>query len=225
VAHQIYRLEKIEGLRFAIFAAPGTVLDQAKEQFCSTCERLKIGYGFFDATDIARLFIAAGFFCPKDGSRISAGRCKCGYSPQHRFLNILQQDALKSLRESHRIGQRAGLVVLPPGSGKTRIAADDSKQFAARRVLYVAHTNEILDVAQSEFEAVFGSKAVARIGSPRTLNQLSQVNLTTIQLLARHVTKLSKDTLTTLWWTNSTMQQLNHIGRLSNTWNPNFSLG
>jgi hypothetical protein len=42
VSHQIYRLEKIDGLRFAIFGAPGIVLDQAKEQFCSTCERLGI---------------------------------------------------------------------------------------------------------------------------------------------------------------------------------------
>lgn len=31
VAHQIYRLEKISDLSFAIFAAAGTVLDQAKE--------------------------------------------------------------------------------------------------------------------------------------------------------------------------------------------------
>ena len=31
VAHQIYRLKKIEGLKFAVFAAPGTILDAAKE--------------------------------------------------------------------------------------------------------------------------------------------------------------------------------------------------
>jgi hypothetical protein len=40
VAHQIYRLEKIVGLRFAVFAAAGAVLDAAKEQFCATAERL-----------------------------------------------------------------------------------------------------------------------------------------------------------------------------------------
>jgi len=40
VAHQIYRLKKIEGLEFALFAAPGIVLDAAKEQFCSTCEEI-----------------------------------------------------------------------------------------------------------------------------------------------------------------------------------------
>jgi hypothetical protein len=40
VAHQIYRLEKIVDLKFAIFAAPGIILDMAKEQFCATSARL-----------------------------------------------------------------------------------------------------------------------------------------------------------------------------------------
>lgn len=193
VAHQIYRLEKIDGLRFAVFAAPGTVLDAAKEQFCSTCERLNIGYGFFDATDLARLFVSAGFFCPRDGSRISSGRCKCGFSPQHRFLNILQQDALKNLQEAHAIGQPAGLVVLPPGSGKTRIGAEDAKRVQAQRVLYVAHTQEILDVAQSEFQAVFGRNETKLIERPLWDIPQKRVSLATIQLLARHLAKLPKD--------------------------------
>ncbi len=66
VSHQIYRLEKIDGLRFAVFAASGTILDKAKEQFCSTAERLKCLYAIFDAVDLARLFTAFGFFCPRD---------------------------------------------------------------------------------------------------------------------------------------------------------------
>src|SRR5262245_12741221 len=36
VSHQIYRLEKISGLRVAVFGAPGNILDAVKEQFCST---------------------------------------------------------------------------------------------------------------------------------------------------------------------------------------------
>lgn len=192
VAHQIYRLEKIEGLRFAIFATPGVVLDAAKEHFCATCERMKVNYGFLDATDLARLFVAAGFFCPRDASRISAGRCKCGYR-QHQFLNILQQDALKSLLDAHAIGQKTGLVVLPPGSGKTRIAAEDSKRFNAQRILYVAHTQEILDVADSEFQAIFGSKEVGRIERPFRATSTKRVNLATIQLFARHLANFGKD--------------------------------
>jgi len=181
VSHQIYRLQKIDGLAFAVFAAAGTVLDAAKEEFCSTCERLCVTYAFADGTDLARLFVGAGFFCPRDGARIVAGRCRCGYSPRNRFLNILQKDALKNLDQTHRIGNPTGIVILPPGSGKTRISAEDAKSFGAESVLYVAHTHEILDVAQSEFEAVFGATAVTRIHRPLNSSSLSTVNLTTIQ--------------------------------------------
>jgi len=63
VAHQIYRLEKITGLAIAVFAASGTVLDAAKEQFVSTALRLGCNYSIFDAVDLARLFVAYGFLC------------------------------------------------------------------------------------------------------------------------------------------------------------------
>src|ERR1051326_6651837 len=193
VAHQIYRLEKITGLRIAVLAAPGTILDAAKEQFCGTCERLRCRYSIFDATDLARLFVAHGFFCPRDAIRISAARCNCGYSPKKRILNLLQKEALQNLSQAHVLGQKAGLVVLPPGSGKTRIAAEDAKQVDAKRVLYVAHTDEILEVAQSEFEAKFGTGSVSRIDSRLSLRRLNRVNLTTIQLLSRNLEKLPAD--------------------------------
>src|SRR5258708_35474901 len=82
VDHQIYRLKKIEGLKFAVFAAAGTVLDAAKEQFCCTCEEIGCHYSIFNAEDLVQLFVAYGFFCPRDASRISIGRCRrCGDSP------------------------------------------------------------------------------------------------------------------------------------------------
>jgi superfamily II DNA or RNA helicase len=193
VAHQIYRLEKIAGLKFAVFAAPGTILDAAKEQFCGTCERLRCRYSIFDATDLARLFVAHGFFCPRDAKRISGGRCNCGYSPKKRILNLVQKEAIQNLSEAHALGQKAGLVILPPGSGKTRIAAEDAKQVDANRVLYVAHTDEILEVAQSEFEAKFGAGSVTRLKSPISLRQFNRVNVTTIQLLAHSLQKVPAD--------------------------------
>lgn len=190
VAHQIYRLEKIAGLRFAVFAAAGTILDAAKEQFFATAERLSCHYAVFDAIDLARLFLAHGFLCPRDGRRIVAGRCRCGYSPKKRILNILQTDSLKALGEAHSINQRAGLIVLPTGSGKTRIAAEDTRKFTAKHVLYVAHTHEILDVAQSEFEAVFNRSEVTRHSIGSTLSAPNRVNVTTIQLLRRNLANI-----------------------------------
>ncbi len=191
VGHQIYKLKKVDGLKFAVFGAPGTILDPAKEQFCSTCEEIGCQYSIFDAVDFARLFVAHGFFCPKDARRISAGRCKCGYSPKKRILNLLQKDALQGLATAHALKQKTGLVILPPGSGKTRISAEDAKSLDPSRVLYVAHTHEILDVAQSEFEAKFGADAVARLERAASFRRLNRVNIATIKLLTENLAKLS----------------------------------
>jgi superfamily II DNA or RNA helicase len=191
VAHQIYRLEKIGGLACAVFAASGVILDAAKEQFCSTAKRLGYRYAIFNCVDLARLFVAYGFLCPRDGHRVVAGRCRCGYSPARRILNLLQQESLRLLREARALRQAAGLVVLPTGSGKTRLAAEDAKQFGASHILYVAHTQEILDVAQSEFAAVFGEASITRHREGRSLHRPNCVNLVTIQLLRRNLAAIS----------------------------------
>ena len=190
-SHQIYRLEKIDDLALAVFGATGIVLDGVKEQFSSTCKRLKIFYTFLDIDDFARLFWAYGFLCPRDGNRIKGGRCTCGYAPEHSFLNVLQQEALSQLRLAHALHQTKGLVILPPSSGKTRIAARDARAAAAQSVLYVAHTHEILDVAQSEFSASFGAASVLRLqgGQPP---DATKVNLATIQYLTANLAQFRK---------------------------------
>jgi superfamily II DNA or RNA helicase len=193
VSHQIYRLEKISGLRFAILAATGTILDQAKEQFVATAERLDLYYAIFDANDISRLLLAHGYFCPRDASRIIAGRCRCGYSPKKRLLNIFQKQSLDELRQAHELGQKAGLIVLPPGSGKTRIAAEDTKNIGSKATLYLAHTHEILDVAQSEFNVVFGEDKVCRVASSKDLHNNKVVSLATIQFLRNNIDVVRKN--------------------------------
>jgi superfamily II DNA or RNA helicase len=191
VAHQIYRLEKIAGLAIAVFAAPGTILDGAKEQFVSTALRIGCNYAIFDANDLARLFVAYGFLCPRDGRKIVSGRCSCGYSPTKRILNVFQLDALEALKSAHLRAEPSGLIILPPGSGKTRIAAEDAFRIGSGHILYVAHTAEILDVAQSEFEAVFETVNVTRHRSWNSLSSPNRVNITTIQLISKHLNNLS----------------------------------
>jgi superfamily II DNA or RNA helicase len=190
VSHQIYRLEKIADLSCAVLGVTGNILDQAKEEFISTASRLNCSYLVLDANDFARLFVAYGFFCPRDGRRISAGRCKCGYSPKNRLLNILQKQSLKELKQAHSIGQRAALIVLPPGTGKTRIAAEDASAFDTKAALYIAHTHEILDVAMSECAAVFGVEQVTKVQNWADLSHPTKVTLTTIQFLARHINRI-----------------------------------
>jgi superfamily II DNA or RNA helicase len=50
-----------------------------------------------------------------------------------------------------------------------------------------------LDVAQSEFEAVFGKDDVVRHSASRALSTPARVNITTIQLASRHLNEVSLD--------------------------------
>ena len=104
----------------------------------------------------------------------------------------LQEETLKALAISHGLGQSAGLVVLPPGSGKTRIAAQDAQAMESKRVLYVAHTHEILDVAEAEFGAVFDPARIDRLEAVSCAAG-SVVHLATIQLLTRHLDQIDRN--------------------------------
>lgn len=99
---------------------------------------------------------------------------------------------MRALDISYELKQKAGIVVLPPGSGKTRIAAEGAKRYSAKRILYVAHTYEILDVAKSEFEAVFDTKSVVVHESGASLEKPKRANLATIQLLARNIRNIKR---------------------------------
>lgn len=187
VAHQIYRLKKISGLNVAVLAYTGNLLDPPREQFVATAREIGCDYAFFDAIDLARLFVSEGFICPRDGRIISQYSCTCGYSPKRKELNILQRETLKELSLSHKLNEKSGLIVLPTGVGKTRVAAKDSHDFQAKSVLYVAHTHEILDIAEEEFANIFGKGRVNRAELKGDLKRKSQVTLSTIQLISRNL--------------------------------------
>ncbi|RJG00201.1 DUF3427 domain-containing protein [Noviherbaspirillum sedimenti] len=64
---------------------------------------------------------------------------------------VVQFDALQALADTRHEGFRRGLVVLATGLGKTWLAAFDAEQVGARRVLFVAHREEILNQAAQTF--------------------------------------------------------------------------
>jgi len=187
VSHQIFRLRQITDLKFAILGHTGNLLDQAREEFIHTAEDLAVDYTIIDATDFARLAVLEGLLCPRDAQRIKDGRCQCGYRVSGDHLNILQEDALKQLQVAHDLGQTAGIVIMPTGSGKTRIAAIDSNRMNSARILYVAHTHEILDGAEREFTHLYGASAVYRGWKYSDSISTPSIHLTTIQSIGRNV--------------------------------------
>lgn len=188
VAHQILRLDRIDGLDFAFLVASGNVLDEAKEHFLTTARRLGTEYCFMDCHDLARIFIAYGYICPRDGERIRGGRCSCGFSPANRTSNILQQAALYELRATHDLGQSAGAVILPTGSGKTRVAVLDVQRMNFECIVYIAHSHEILEGAEDEFLKEFPAEQIVRFDRRPSGDALRRINLVTVQSLVRNLT-------------------------------------
>lgn len=68
--------------------------------------------------------------------------------------NRVQQEALDALQRTRAEGNRAGLVVMATGLGKTWLAAFDVNRVEFRRVLFVAHREEILAQALATFRRI-----------------------------------------------------------------------
>jgi superfamily II DNA or RNA helicase/diadenosine tetraphosphate (Ap4A) HIT family hydrolase len=73
----------------------------------------------------------------------------------------IQQEALEALVRTRAAGNTAGLVVLATGLGKTWLSAFDTAQGEFKRVLFVAHREEILNQALETFRRI---RPDARLG-------------------------------------------------------------
>jgi len=74
----------------------------------------------------------------------------------------IQKEALDALARTRLVGNSAGLVVLATGLGKTWLSAFDSQREEFRRVLFVAHREEILAQARETFRRI---RPDARLGN------------------------------------------------------------
>ncbi len=75
--------------------------------------------------------------------------------------NKVQIAALEALEQTREEGYRRGLVVLATGLGKTWLSAFDAVQMGARRILFVAHREEILYQAAETYLRI---KPESRVG-------------------------------------------------------------
>jgi superfamily II DNA or RNA helicase/HKD family nuclease len=105
----------------------------------------------------------------------------------------IQLDALAALSATRQDGYRRGLVVLATGLGKTWLAAFDAQQQGARRVLFVAHREEILEQAAETFLRI---RPRARVGFYMGQTRDSEVDVlcASVQTLSRstHLERFSK---------------------------------
>jgi len=79
--------------------------------------------------------------------------------------NKIQSDALAALAASRAQGFKRGLVVLATGLGKTFLAAFDAEAMGTRKVLFVAHREEILLQAEKTFLRIHPHAKVGSFGN------------------------------------------------------------
>ena len=96
----------------------------------------------------------------------------------------VQLEALEALAGSRDSGFRRGLVVLATGLGKTWLAAFDSTRMGARRILFVAHREEILSQAAQTFIRI---RPKSRVGLYMGQSHDAEVDVlcASVQTLAR----------------------------------------
>ena len=98
--------------------------------------------------------------------------------------NDIQKEALEALEATRQAGNKAGLVVLATGLGKTWLAAFDCDRPAFRRVLFVAHREEILDQARRTFRIIRPSAVLGHYTGERK-DDRADVLFASIQTLSR----------------------------------------
>ncbi len=107
---------------------------------------------------------------------------------------MVQREALAALEAKRVEGYGRGLVVLATGLGKTWLAAFDTVRMKARRVLFVAHREEILDQARSTFLRIRPEARMGRyMGTKR--DDGAEVLCASIQTLGRaaHLRQFAPD--------------------------------
>ena len=100
--------------------------------------------------------------------------------------HAVQEQALAALIQTREDGYRRGLVVLATGLGKTWLSAFDAVQMGARRILFVAHREEILYQAADTFVRI---KPDSRVGFYMGRQRDTQVDVlcASVQTLGKHM--------------------------------------
>jgi len=108
--------------------------------------------------------------------------------------HAIQLEALAALRAAWAAGARQGLVVLATGLGKTLLAAFAARELGARRVLFLAHRDEILTQGARAFARVLPEHSCGRFSGPRR-ERAAELLFATVQTLARkeHLASFAAD--------------------------------
>ncbi len=142
--------------------------------------------------------------------------------------NAFQQEALNALKHCRQQGYQRGLVVMATGIGKTWLAAFDTEQINAKKILFVAHREEILDQAEATFVRINPLLTTGRYTGKEKNNAMqSAIVFASIQTIGRnnHLTRFANDHFDYLIVDEFHHAAARSYQRLLNYFQPAFLLG
>jgi superfamily II DNA or RNA helicase/HKD family nuclease len=74
--------------------------------------------------------------------------------------NAMQEKALRNLQHTRKNGNNKGVIIAATGTGKTYLSAFDVKAFNPKKLLFIAHREELLDNAIKTFQRVIPKKEI-----------------------------------------------------------------
>lgn len=142
--------------------------------------------------------------------------------------NQMQKDAIKQLHLLRKQGKKRGLVISATGTGKTYLGAFDVKDAKPKKMLFLAHREQILEKSKNSFYKVLGGqKEDYGLYTGNSRDEDAKYVFATVQTLSKkdHLLSFSKDEFDYIL-----IDEVHHAGaetyqRIMKYFRPKFYLG
>lgn len=138
--------------------------------------------------------------------------------------NYMQEVALENLRRLVNIGGKRALGIAATGTGKTYLAVFHVQELNPKRVLFVAHRDEILNSAKKSFEKIIKNKNMGKYtGIEKEIN--CDYLFSSVQTLWRNLDNFKKDEFDYIIIDEAHHSCGETYKKILNYFNPKFLLG
>ena len=147
-----------------------------------------------------------------------------------RFIkpNQMQKDALEQLRLLREKGKQRGLIISATGTGKTYLGAFDVKSVSPKKMLFLAHREQILEKSKESFYRIIGGKKTDYgLYTGNSRNKNAKYVFATVQTLSKsnHLSSFDRNEFDYIL-----IDEVHHAGaetyqKIMNYFQPKFYLG
>ncbi|RXJ93812.1 DNA repair helicase [Malaciobacter molluscorum] len=138
--------------------------------------------------------------------------------------NIMQSFALNNLKDLRLNNENKALAICATGTGKTYLSAFDVKEFAANKMLFLAHRENILISAKFSFEKIIDNKKLGFFtGNKKELE--SDYIFATIQTISKNLNLFKSDEFDYIVYDEAHHISSQSFQKVYKYFNAKFSLG